>query len=75
LLPQILLAGLVVGSCYSIVSVGMTILFQATTVLNFAHGECVMIGGFVFFTLQMMYGVSYPYAILLTIVICRSSGG
>jgi branched-chain amino acid transport system permease protein len=75
LLPQILLAGLVVGSCYSIVSVGMTILFQATTVLNFAHGECVMIGGFVFFTLQIMYGVSYPYAILLTIVICLIMGG
>ena len=47
MLPQILLAGLVVGSCYAMVSVGMTILIQATTVLNFAHGECVMIGAFV----------------------------
>ncbi len=74
MLPQILLAGLVVGSCYSIVSVGMTILFQATTVLNFAHGESVMIGGFVFFTLQVLYGMSYPLAILLTIVICLVIG-
>lgn len=74
MLPQILLAGLVVGSCYAMVSVGMTILIQATTVLNFAHGECVMIGAFVFFTLQVMYGVSYPLAILLTILICLLIG-
>ncbi len=74
MLPQILLAGLVVGSCYSIVSVGMTILIQATTVLNFAHGECVMIGAFVFFTLQVMYGVSYPLAIVLTLLICLLIG-
>jgi branched-chain amino acid transport system permease protein len=48
MLLQILIAGFVIGSCYSIVSVGMTILFQATTVLNFGHGECVMIGAFIF---------------------------
>ena len=69
MLPQILLAGLVVGSCYSMVSVGMTILIQATTVLNFAHGECVMIGAFVFFTLQVMYGVNYLLAIVFTLLI------
>ena len=51
------------------VSVGMTILIQATTVLNFAHGECVMIGAFVFFTLQVMYGVNYLLAIVFTLLI------
>jgi branched-chain amino acid transport system permease protein len=68
MLLQILIAGLVVGSCYSVVSVGMTILFQATTVLNFGHGECVMIGAFIFYTLQVLLGVSYPLAIILTII-------
>jgi branched-chain amino acid transport system permease protein len=68
MLLQILIAGLVVGSCYSVVSVGMTILFQATTVLNFGHGECVMIGAFIFYTLQVLLAVSYPLAIILTII-------
>lgn len=66
--PQIFLGGIVLGSCYAIVSVGMTTLYQATTVLNFAHGECVMIGAFIFFTLQVTCGVSYPLAIAITIL-------
>ena len=74
MLLQILIAGFVIGSCYSIVSVGMTILFQATTVLNFGHGECVMIGAFIFYTFQILYGLSYPIAILLTILACLIIG-
>ena len=68
MLFQILISGFVFGSCYSIVSVGMTTLYQATTVLNFSHGECVMLGAFIFYTLQILYGVSYPLAIILTIM-------
>ena len=68
MLFQILISGFVFGSCYSIVSVGMTTLYQATTVLNFAHGECVMLGAFLFFTLQILYGVSTPLAIVLTLM-------
>ncbi len=70
MLLQILIAGLVVGSCYSIVSVGMTVLFQATTILNFGHGECVMIGAFIFYTLQVLLGINYPIAIFFTILAC-----
>ena len=65
---QILLAGIVLGACYAVVSVGMTTLYQATTVLNFSHGECVMVGAFIFFTLQVTYGLSYPLAIIITIL-------
>jgi branched-chain amino acid transport system permease protein len=74
MLLQILIAGLVIGSCYSIVSVGMTILFQATTVLNFGHGECVMIGAFLFFTFRVLLEMSYPMAILLTLLACLVIG-
>lgn len=72
---QILLGGIVLGSCYAVVSVGMTTLYQATTVLNFAHGECVMIGAFIFFTLQVTYGVSYPLAMIVTILAGILIGG
>jgi branched-chain amino acid transport system permease protein len=46
----------------------MTTLYQATTVLNFSHGECVMIDAFIFFTLQVTCGVSAPLAIVITIL-------
>jgi len=70
MLLQILITGFVIGSCYSVVSVGMTILFQTTTVLNFGHGECVMIGAFIFYTFQFMLGASLPVAIILTMFSC-----
>jgi branched-chain amino acid transport system permease protein len=72
---QILLGGIVLGACYAVVSVGMTTLYQATTVLNFSHGECVMIGAFIFFTLQVTYGVSYPLAMIITILAGVLIGG
>lgn len=75
MLFQILLGGIVLGSCYAVVSVGMTTLYQATTVLNFSHGECVMIGAFIFFTLQVTYGVSYPLAMIITILAGLLIGG
>jgi len=74
LLTQIIISGLIVGSCYAVVSVGMTVLIQATTVLNFAHGECVMIGAFIFLTLITTAGLSYPVAILATIIMCMMIG-
>jgi branched-chain amino acid transport system permease protein len=52
----------------------MTILIQATTVLNFAHGESVMIGAFVFLTLVTTAGLSYPLAAIATIIICMIIG-
>lgn len=68
MLLQILFSGLVTGCCYAVVSVGMTTLFQATTILNFGHGECVMLGAFIFFTFQSLYEMNYLLAMLLTIV-------
>jgi len=70
MLLQILLTGFVIGSCYGIVSVGMTIVFQATTILNFGHGECVMIGAFIFYTYKFFFALSLPIAILFTIITC-----
>lgn len=68
MIHQIIISGLALGSCYSMVSVGMTILFQGTTILNFGHGECAMIGAFIFYTVKVLLGLSYPLAITITIV-------
>jgi branched-chain amino acid transport system permease protein len=74
MLLQILISGLVIGSCYAVVSVGMTILFQATTILNFGYGECVMIGGFIFYSFRFILDFSLLPSIFLTIIACMLIG-
>lgn len=46
-LPQLIVAGLTVGSIYAIIAVGFNIIFKSTDALNFAQGEWVMMGGMI----------------------------
>src|ERR1700757_3432485 len=46
LLAQYLANGLVIGSSYVLVAVGLTLIFGILGVVNFAHGEFYMIGGY-----------------------------
>jgi branched-chain amino acid transport system permease protein len=49
--PQLVLAGLTVGSGYALVALGIHIILRATRVINFAQGEFVIVGGLVAYTL------------------------
>ncbi|MGD9705478.1 MAG: branched-chain amino acid ABC transporter permease [Acidimicrobiia bacterium] len=42
---QYLIIGLALGSLYGLIAVGFTIVYNASSIVNFAHGELVMIGG------------------------------
>ena len=44
---QQLLNGLLLGSMYSLVAIGYSLIFGILNLLNLAHGEVFMIGGFV----------------------------
>ena len=44
LLFSLLINGLMLGSLYAMISVGLTLIFGITKVINFAHGEFMMIG-------------------------------
>src|SRR5947208_2354142 len=43
--------GLVIGSIYGLVALGITLVYKKSRVLNFAHGETGMFGAFVFYAL------------------------
>ena len=43
---QQILNGLVLGSVYALVALGYTMVYGILGLINFAHGEVVMIGGF-----------------------------
>ena len=50
-LMQYLVIGLALGAIYGMVALGFTIVYNSTGVINFAHGELVMVGGLLSITL------------------------
>ncbi|SFE42563.1 amino acid/amide ABC transporter membrane protein 1, HAAT family [Bacillus sp. OV194] len=61
---QTLVNGLVSGALYSLVALGLTLIYGVMGLANFAQGEFAMIGGFsAFFLVQE--GVSYPLAVII----------
>ncbi len=56
ILAQQLVNGLVLGSFYALVALGYTMIFGVIKLLNFAHGDVYMIGGFVGFAVLSLVG-------------------
>src|SRR5947207_14996134 len=59
-IAQKLAFGLFVGSNYGVVAVGLTLIFGVMRVLNVAHGELLMLGGYVSYAAFTTLGVD-PY--------------
>lgn len=59
-LLQILLWGVIIGSVYMLLATGLTLIFGVMKVINFAHGELMMIGAFLTFLLGHAFGLD-PY--------------
>lgn len=64
LLGQVLV-GLINGSFYAILSLGLAIIFGLLNVINFAHGALYMLGAFVAWMLLQWTGLGYWWALLL----------
>ena len=55
--------GIVTGSVYAIVAVGMTMIFGVLRAINFAHGEYYMLGTFGAWAVIEYFELPYPLAI------------
>lgn len=60
LLAQYIVLGLAVGSLYSLVALGIVLLYRTSRVLNFAHGDLATFGTFIAFAL--LTSVRWPFA-------------
>ena len=58
--------GLSLGSVYAIIALGYTMVYGIAKMLNFAHGDVIMIGGYVVFTVVSTMAVSYTHLTLPT---------
>ncbi|HBG12652.1 MAG TPA: branched-chain amino acid ABC transporter permease, partial [Clostridium sp.] len=63
-----LINGLSLGSVYAIIALGYTMVYGIAKMLNFAHGDVIMIGGYVVFTVVSTMGLGPVAGILLAVI-------
>ena len=69
-----LISGISLGSVYALIALGYTMVYGIAKMLNFAHGDIIMIGGFVMFTAVSSAGTSPLVAIVCGIIVCTVLG-
>jgi branched-chain amino acid transport system permease protein len=69
-----LLIGLINGSFYALLSLGLAVIFGMLNIVNFAHGAFYMIGAFAAYFLMTLTGLDYWYALILSPLIVGAIG-
>lgn len=64
---QYIFSGVTTGSIYAVIAVGLSMLHSSTELINFSHGEFVMLGAMGIVTLWVHLALPLPLAFLLTI--------
>ena len=67
-MEQVLVNGIYLGAQYALIALGLTLIFALMNVLNFAHGQLYVLGGFVTYTIYGQLGLPYVVALLATAV-------
>jgi branched-chain amino acid transport system permease protein len=63
-MEQVLVNGLYLGAQYALIALGLTLIFALMNVLNFAHGQMYVLGGFITYTVYGQLGLPFFVAIL-----------
>ena len=69
-----LLSGISLGSVYAIIALGYTMVYGIAKMLNFAHGDVLMVGGYTAFIAFNQMGLPIPIAVLLSMAVCTALG-
>ena len=69
-----LISGVSLGSVYAIIALGYTMVYGIAKMLNFAHGDVIMVGAYVVFFATSGAGVPAIPAVLLSMVVCTVLG-
>ena len=71
---QFLINGISLGSVYAIIALGYTMVYGIAKMLNFAHGDVIMIGAYMVLTLLTGAGVNPYVAVLIGMAACTVLG-
>lgn len=69
-----LISGISLGSVYAIIALGYTMVYGIAKMLNFAHGDVIMVGAYISFCTTSYLGLSPLVSVLLAIVVCTGLG-
>ena len=73
-MEQIIANGLYLGAQYALIALGLTLIFSLMNVLNFAHGQMFVFGGFVTYTIVAKAGLPFIVGLLCSAVILAAMG-
>lgn len=66
--------GVSLGSVYAIIALGYTMVYGIAKMLNFAHGDIIMVGGFAVFTMVSTLGLPPVAGVLVAMAVCTVLG-
>ncbi len=69
-----LINGISLGSIYAIIALGYTMVYGIAKMLNFAHGDVIMVGSYVVFLTMGTLGLPPVLAVVLAILVCTVLG-
>ena len=69
-----LISGISLGSVYAIIALGYTMVYGIAKMLNFAHGDVIMVGGYISFCGLAYLGLNGWVALLLAMAVCTVLG-
>ncbi len=69
-----IIAGLISGSVYASVAVGIVMIYKATEIINFAQGEAFMLGAYLAFFFFSVMHFPYPVSLLFAVVLTGLTG-
>jgi branched-chain amino acid transport system permease protein len=73
-MEQILANGLYLGAQYALIALGLTLIFSLMNVLNFAHGQMYVFGGFVTYTVVAQLGLPFVVGLIASALILAVMG-
>ncbi|MHC8507827.1 MAG: branched-chain amino acid ABC transporter permease [Rhodospirillales bacterium] len=73
-MEQVLVNGVYLGAQYAMIALGLTLIFALMKVLNFAHGQMYVLGGFMTYTFYGQLGWPFPVALAISCVTLAAVG-
>ena len=71
---QYLINGISIGSVYAIIALGYTMVYGIAKMLNFAHGDVIMVGAYVSFCVTNYLGLPSWLSIIAAVIVCTLLG-
>lgn len=71
---QLTLFGLSNGAILALAALGFVLIYKATSVINFAQGEFLLVGAYVFYAAMVVFGFHWSFAVLVGVLVAIAMG-